>query len=176
MVAESAILKGLMPPSEHNSSLCAITYDVMFRSAWGALHLRDVTADMIGTRPSWLLLEKRLEFGECLALPVLLLIGLSRNVVDNGWMVIGQCMRLLSAGDGSIVMSLMYWVSARSIRFWPLFGSTLRAFPSKVSAWENSFCRRYSLARFSYAGAKCSSRLMALSSASCSWAVSLIRL
>src|SRR5208337_5240594 len=32
MVAESAILKGLMPPSEHNSSLCAITYDVMFRS------------------------------------------------------------------------------------------------------------------------------------------------
>src|SRR5271157_5072902 len=75
-------------------------------SLWGALHLRDITADMIGARPVWLLLEKRLEFGECLALPVLLLVGLPRNVVDNGWMLIGQCMRLLSAGDGSIEMSL----------------------------------------------------------------------
>src|SRR5271157_3684632 len=32
MVAESAILNGLMPPSEHNSSICASTYDVVFRS------------------------------------------------------------------------------------------------------------------------------------------------
>src|SRR5271157_2564010 len=31
MVAESATLNGLMPPSEHNSRLCAITYDVTFR-------------------------------------------------------------------------------------------------------------------------------------------------
>src|SRR5208337_1172948 len=36
MVAESAILKGLMPPSEHSSRLCAITYDVMFRSWQGS--------------------------------------------------------------------------------------------------------------------------------------------
>src|SRR5271157_1590859 len=33
MVAESATLNGLMPPSEHNSRLCAITYDVTFSSA-----------------------------------------------------------------------------------------------------------------------------------------------
>src|SRR5271157_329424 len=33
MVAESATLNGLMPPSEHNSRLCAITYDVMFSSS-----------------------------------------------------------------------------------------------------------------------------------------------
>src|SRR5271157_5470755 len=33
MVAESATLNGLMPPSEHNSRLYAITYDVTFRKA-----------------------------------------------------------------------------------------------------------------------------------------------
>src|SRR5271157_2216395 len=31
MAAESATLNGLIPPSKHISSVCAITYDVMFR-------------------------------------------------------------------------------------------------------------------------------------------------
>src|SRR5271157_2013284 len=57
MVAESAILKGLMPPSEHNSRLCAITYDVMFSSSLfsGRGSCRDstvatVVADMVHGR------------------------------------------------------------------------------------------------------------------------------
>src|SRR5271157_1201597 len=34
MAAEFATLSALMPPSEHNSTLCAITYDVTFRTTW----------------------------------------------------------------------------------------------------------------------------------------------
>src|SRR5271157_5691760 len=63
MVAESATLNGLMPPSEHNSRLYAITYDVTFRYSprpskslavllWGLAFRSAVSVRGMGATPS----------------------------------------------------------------------------------------------------------------------------
>ena len=60
---------------------------------------------MVGARPGWFLFDKHLELGECILGPMLLFVSLGSDVMGCSGMVIGQCVHLLSRGDGRVVMS-----------------------------------------------------------------------